>query len=1197
MKKLLISLVLVLVAIAVGAKTITYDNLVYRIDDADNTKVWVQNIVSGQSIAELTIPADFTTSGSTYHVVGLDNGALWQNTSLTKVTISYGVEYIGNMAFYDCSQLKSVLIPSSVKSIGSSAFAENSNLEVGLAHLNSLPTFGSNCFDSDATIYFPTRYACELAKENATLSQYTLAADPSKAHDLKYYEGGTQSRSRYYVINSVDNSAYYTTLVGEYQDPYKMANGKRDSTYAIQIYQNLTINNRTILVTSIAPTAFYNNTKVRSLTINSDKFVSIGREAFYGCTILATVSINAPADIELYSFFLAESLNSLTLSQVKSIGDFAFAFTALSSVDIPASTINVQSTAFHPSSALQTINVSSDNPNYSSKFGFLYDKSRTTLIHVPCYTKVTTITSEHLDKVKSIGEMAFSYNKTVKSVEIPWGVTSLGYASFNNSDIEAIKIPSSVKNLANCKLLLTYCDNLKYLIVNIETPPVISEMMLEGVTSTCKLYVPHNLRSNAIMAAYRNADYWKNLNLNLGSYDSRQEWSNGQELAYTFNEDGTEARVVNAYWKGEKITPTASEVEIPSEILADDGYAKVTGIGIYAFNSNKNVTKITLPSTVTTLEGVCDSQGNQDDMAMNFGYCSNLTNVLLSPNIATIPNGCFRNAGLTELTVPYGIVEIGAYAFDCNIQKLHIPSSLIFNHDGSCLAGASQLKTLILNVKNFPVESAWASKIGFPSDIKVYVPVGDYDSAPDEYVKMYKQMSFFSNKDVRKGAYDFAIGENAVNGYATMKSYDSDEAMFVMGPSRTNVKSVTLGHTYTDALSGKTFKPVEIQQEAFYGTTKLESFSLESQLKRIPARSFFMTALKNFPFGDEFCKPDAIRDSAFYGSWISGDIELPNTIEYTGSVPFGHCSEYLNSITVPKDHQIWNGLCDLYDATMKSNFSCYVPLGAFGQTVATMLAGGEIGKVKEQHLVPFVQSDDEYLLLSMPGVYYAGGEMGASYGVSYSNLLLQGAQLWNIGYDASNSGFAPFDGNGKLIVLKELTNDGSGQFAADDNNGYLARVEPGKMYKLARTSRRATGNVSPNLLIAVDAPDYEGGWFRNNPDDYSYVLDASGTEPIFRKCNPSVDGFHFGDAFLSFKQVQSLLPSQPAVLGIFGPAGLPGDVNGDGQVGIGDIVAITNVMAGIETNETIRARADVNGDTEVGIGDIVAVTNIMAGQQ
>ncbi|MBQ3630632.1 MAG: dockerin type I repeat-containing protein [Prevotella sp.] len=60
-------------------------------------------------------------------------------------------------------------------------------------------------------------------------------------------------------------------------------------------------------------------------------------------------------------------------------------------------------------------------------------------------------------------------------------------------------------------------------------------------------------------------------------------------------------------------------------------------------------------------------------------------------------------------------------------------------------------------------------------------------------------------------------------------------------------------------------------------------------------------------------------------------------------------------------------------------------------------------------------------------------------------------------------------------------------------------------------------------------------------------------------------------------------------------APIKGDVNGDGEVGIGDIVSITNVMAGIETNEAIIKAANVNGDNEVGIGDIVTITNIMAG--
>jgi len=57
-----------------------------------------------------------------------------------------------------------------------------------------------------------------------------------------------------------------------------------------------------------------------------------------------------------------------------------------------------------------------------------------------------------------------------------------------------------------------------------------------------------------------------------------------------------------------------------------------------------------------------------------------------------------------------------------------------------------------------------------------------------------------------------------------------------------------------------------------------------------------------------------------------------------------------------------------------------------------------------------------------------------------------------------------------------------------------------------------------------------------------------------------------------------------------------GDVNGDFEVGIGDIVAITNIMSSDDADEAAKKAADVNGDGEVGIGDIIAITNIMAGE-
>ena len=57
---------------------------------------------------------------------------------------------------------------------------------------------------------------------------------------------------------------------------------------------------------------------------------------------------------------------------------------------------------------------------------------------------------------------------------------------------------------------------------------------------------------------------------------------------------------------------------------------------------------------------------------------------------------------------------------------------------------------------------------------------------------------------------------------------------------------------------------------------------------------------------------------------------------------------------------------------------------------------------------------------------------------------------------------------------------------------------------------------------------------------------------------------------------------------------LRGDVNNDKRVGIGDIVAVTSLVAGESTGIPTEI-ADVNRDGKVGIGDVIAITNIVAG--
>ena len=99
----------------------------------------------------------------------------------------------------------------------------------------------------------------------------------------------------------------------------------------------------------------------------------------------------------------------------------------------------------------------------------------------------------------------------------------------------------------------------------------------------------------------------------------------------------------------------------------------------------------------------------------------------------------------------------------------------------------------------------------------------------------------------------------------------------------------------------------------------------------------------------------------------------------------------------------------------------------------------------------------------------------------------------------------------------------------------------------------------------------------------------------------SVSGTHSGTFFVTAKSANGvdyiIDSSQLLTTGKLIVTGIKfsvGDVNGDGQVGIADIVAVTNVMAGTASDEAVRQRADVNGDGQVGIADIVAITTIMA---
>ena len=133
-----------------------------------------------------------------------------------------------------------------------------------------------------------------------------------------------------------------------------------------------------------------------------DGVTSIGKDAFGGCDALKSITIP---------------------DSVISIGDKVFAgCTTLENITIPNGVINIENYAFAGCNSLKSINVSEGNSNYLSCGGVLFDKSKSVLIKYPEGEKDTSYIIP--DGVTSIGDFAFMYCISLKSITIPENVTS-----------------------------------------------------------------------------------------------------------------------------------------------------------------------------------------------------------------------------------------------------------------------------------------------------------------------------------------------------------------------------------------------------------------------------------------------------------------------------------------------------------------------------------------------------------------------------------------------------------------------------------------------------------------------------------------------------------------------------------------------------------------------------------------------------
>jgi hypothetical protein len=144
-------------------------------------------------------------------------------------------------------------------------------------------------------------------------------------------------------------------------------------------------------VTSLGYSAFWNCSKLTSMTINSDAIVNKTYSSYpyisniFGSQVTEYVIGDSVNGIGDYAFYNCSKLKSVTIQNgVASIGEWTFyGCSNLTSMTIPESVTSIGTYAFKNCSSLTAINVDSNNPNYSSVDGILFNKDQTALIQYP----------------------------------------------------------------------------------------------------------------------------------------------------------------------------------------------------------------------------------------------------------------------------------------------------------------------------------------------------------------------------------------------------------------------------------------------------------------------------------------------------------------------------------------------------------------------------------------------------------------------------------------------------------------------------------------------------------------------------------------------------------------------------------------------------------------------------------------------
>ena len=765
----------------------------------------------------------------------------------------YSVTSIDYSAFYGCSGLTSVNIPNSVTSIDISAFTNCTGLTEIIVLSNN------KNFTSDNGVLFN--------KDKTTL--------------IRHPEG--KKSTDYSIPNSV-------TAIDV------------DAFYGCSTLTTVTIPNS---VTSIGSYAFYGCSGLTSVTI-PNSVTSIDYNAFDGCKALTKVNYLGTVDewveIDFYSYtsnptYYAvnlyinnELLHNVKITSADSIKQYAFYWcNRIYSIEIGNSITYIDDDVFVGCHNLKEIKVASDNKNFSSDNGVLFNKNKTTLIRHPEGKKSTNYSIPN--SVTSIGSNAFFYCSGLTSVTIPNSVTSIGSRAFKRCrGLTSVNIPNSVTSIGSSTF--SDCTGLTSITIPNRVTSI-GRSTFSGCTGLTSITIPNSV-------TYIDFDTFYNCNAltkvnYLGTVD---EWA---EIDFHDNP-----------------TYYSEDLYINDKLLTDVKITTADSIKQRAFQNCASIKSVEIGDSVTYiylrafygcsgLTSVIWNAKNCKDFDSHYGpFDSHITSFTFGDKVEHIPaNLCYGMSKLTGITIPNSVTSIGSQAFyNCSgLISVTIPNSVTSIGNSAFYGCEALTKVNYLGTVDkwveFDFKNSYSNPTYYAKDLYINDKLlTDIKITTADSIKQYAFRNCASIKSVEIGNNVTYVSHYAFSGCSAITSFTfGDNVEYIpeyVCYSMSNLKEVVIGKNVTSignsAFSGCTgitsvvwnAKNIGIFNFSYYDNpfndsrSNITSFTFGDDVEHITGYlCYSMNNLKEVTIGKNVT---SIDDSAF------GDYSGLIKVNYLGTV-------------------------------------------------------------------------------------------------------------------------------------------------------------------------------------------------------------------------------------------------------------------------------------------------------------------------